>query len=620
MEGCGDLRGGRVAEVVSERQELRLRPETSRRNGVLLAASVLIAIQLGFRAWASFRGWFYADDFEFLTEAVDQPLTIGYLFTPHDSQLMPGGVLASWIVERSGTWGWGLAAGVLLMFQALASAACLWMLVRLFGVRWAILPLLSIYLFSTLTLTAYLWWAAAINQVPMQAATFAAVGLHVTYLRTGRLRYALAVMAVVLLGLAFYVKTVLVLGPLVLLTLTHFTDWSAGPRAVAQELWRRHRVALGVYAGLAVAYVVLYVATVPSPLGTGGDVDHAGLATAMFGRSLGPALLGGPWRWSNGNPPVAQVATPGWAVTVSWVVLLLGLVAVLRRRPRAWLGLVVVLPYLAVTYLLTAWGRGAVLGSFAGLELRYLADSTPILVLAVGLLALPLAERHTESPPATDNLRSGSHVIAGAVIATTLVGGAVWSNVAYAGFWESFPAETYVKNVTAESEQRPLLVLDEPVPELVMSATSYPSNLPSHLLAPIGDQLAARDAATDPDMLGSDGRPYSPAITGGAASTPGPDGDCGYRVGTRQTRVDMAGEPEDYFWWASVSYLSDGDGKAQLSVGESNWTMPVERGLHRWFVRGRGGIDAVTLEASTGSPAICVDQVDIGTVAPLEPL
>lgn len=606
------------------------RPALAERNVVLLAGGALIALQLGFRAWASFRGWFYADDFEFLFEAVGQPLTLAHLLEPHDSQLMPGGLLAAWLVERSGTWNWTLAAAILLGLQALASAACLWMLVRLFGRRWGVLPLLALYLFSTLTLTSYLWWAAAINQVPMHAAAFAAVALHVDHLRSGRRRSAVLAGLAIALGLCFYVKTILVLIPLAVLTLTHFTDTSGSPRAVLRRLWRRHRALVLGYGGLAVAYVALYVTTVPSPVDAGEPIDYGGLADAMFRRSLGPALLGGPWEWSNDNPPVARVATPEWAVTLSWLVLLGGLAVALRRRRGAWRGLLVAAPYLLASYLLTAWGRAADLGAFAGLELRYLSDSTPVLVLALGLLVLPLrsaaeplapaAEHQDAAEDARGPSRSRRWTAAASTAVVVIGAGAAWSNLSYAGYWETFPAESYVKTVTSEAQQQPLLVLDEPVPELVMSVTSFPSNLPSRLLAPLGDRVQAVDQGTDPQILGSSGQPFAPAITGGASALPGPDGDCGYRVDADGTEIEMTGSPEDFFWWASVSYLAAGDTTVTLTIGGTSRQMPVREGLHRWFVRGEGSVDGVSVRAEPDAPGLCIDQVAIGDVAPLEPM
>ena len=166
----------------------------------------------GRRAGLGERGsWFIGDDFNLMTRLYDVPLTVTELFTPHDSQLMPGGILSAWVMTNAGPQNWTVGAGIIIGFQAVASLSCLLMLVSVFGKRWAIIPLLLVYLASPLTLTAYMWWAAAINQVPLHAAFFLTMTAAVCYFRTRRLLWLGLVVAGVLLGMAFYVKAVLIL-------------------------------------------------------------------------------------------------------------------------------------------------------------------------------------------------------------------------------------------------------------------------------------------------------------------------------------------------------------------------------------------------------------------------
>ena len=74
--------------------------------------------------------------------------------------------------------------------QAVADARGSWSsLVRLFGVRPGIPPPLCVYLFGSISAPVAIWWAAGVNQLPMQAALFWSIACFVPYLRTHRVRH-----------------------------------------------------------------------------------------------------------------------------------------------------------------------------------------------------------------------------------------------------------------------------------------------------------------------------------------------------------------------------------------------------------------------------------------------
>src|SRR3954462_12824879 len=83
---------------------------------VTIVAALLIIGQLAFRAWAAFGGWFYVDDFKFLS-ASRRPLSLDLLTTPHDDKLMPGGLLIAWFVAKAGAFAWPVAAASLVAMQ-----------------------------------------------------------------------------------------------------------------------------------------------------------------------------------------------------------------------------------------------------------------------------------------------------------------------------------------------------------------------------------------------------------------------------------------------------------------------------------------------------------------------
>lgn len=581
----------------------------------------LIVLQAVVRGVAVYHGWFYGDDFEFLQEATRRGVSLGYLMQPHDSQLMPAGILSIWGVAHTGVYNWPLAATIILVFQVLASTACWSMLCAVFGVRWLCLGLLAVYMFSTLTLTAFMWWSAAINHVPTQLAFFVAVALHVRYLRTRRLLYGVLAAVAVVFGLLFYVKALLITVPIVMITFCYFTEQRRPLleriRGLALDHWR----VWAVYGVVVLVYLQYYVRNVPNPISADNAIPYGELLDTMIRVSLGPALLGGPWRWSDGNPPLGLVSTPDWAVTASWTVLGVAVALIWRARRADWRAFGILVPFLAVSFFLVARGRAGLIGGSAGLELRYLADSAPVLVLFLGLL---LAGRQgivsAPSPPSpvtADDL-PGLPVRAIA-LGTVVILGTTLSNVQYMRFWGgAFPAKAYVQSVVRQSNKEPLRLVDKAVPQVVLAGTSFPGNLPSRLFQPLGqDRVSAATVGNDLKILRPSGEAAT-ATVAGAQSRPGPLTDCGYPI--RETAIDIGfvGSPPEFFWWLEMSYAANEDGAVELNVGGGHQRVKVQRGLHRLFVQGEGSIAELSFRSLTSGVVLCVDQVSVGDIAPLD--
>ena len=169
-------------------------PERLSRHLVLYGVG-LVALQLAFRAWALAGSWFYFDDVAFMSRAMDQPLDASYLLESYGGHLMPGGFLASWLLTKVAVYSWTPWAAVLLGLQALAGLGMLRLLVSLFGRTPFVLALLAGYLAYVFTLSAGIWWAVGINQLPMQVALVFGLHAHVEYLRHRRIRAHAAAIA-----------------------------------------------------------------------------------------------------------------------------------------------------------------------------------------------------------------------------------------------------------------------------------------------------------------------------------------------------------------------------------------------------------------------------------------
>ena len=114
-----------------------------------------------------------------------------------------------------------------------------------------------------------------------------------------------------------------------------------------------------------VGYLALYLSQ--ASIGGRETSDRVSIFEVMFRYTLGPTLVGGPWRWGEmGDTPLVPAAPPEWAVTLTWVTLAgLAYVAVRRRRATLWV-LVPTLLCGVVNVFMVATARGASFGYLLG--------------------------------------------------------------------------------------------------------------------------------------------------------------------------------------------------------------------------------------------------------------
>jgi hypothetical protein len=357
---------------------------------VVAAAAVLIAAQLGLRAWAAAPGYFLLDDFVFVDRAVRGPLDLAGLLTDYNGHLMPGAFLLVDALTTLTPLSWPATVGLLLLGQLAVDVALLRLLLTLFGRRPAVLLALAVYLASAITLPAFLWWAAALNQLPLQLAVVLALTAHVRYLRSGRRQDAVAAAAAVVGGLLFSEKAVLALPLLAAVTLLWFGR-GRGVARVAHEL-RRHRFGWTLHGLIGAGFTAFYLLTVPSPV---RGLATAGEAAVLIGsavrHSVLPGLVGGPWRWEDFPPTLALTDPPGWAQVLAAVAVAAVVAATMVRRRgagRAW-------ALLAVTVigscLLLAVSRAQVIGPYPlAREYRYFTETALVGALCLALATLPV--------------------------------------------------------------------------------------------------------------------------------------------------------------------------------------------------------------------------------------
>ena len=596
-------------------------PEHSATPGrtVLAVGLALILVQLAIRGWAAYGGWFYLDDYNLLNDARSAPAGSGYLLNPYNDHLMPGGRLLTSLVEASGSLNWSVAATVLVGLQGLASVAALWMLGTLFGWRWGILAPLGVYLWVSGTIPAFLWWAAAVNQLPTQAAFFFAVGAWVRYLRDPRWTWLLATFLAVALGLSFFEKMALIFPVLAYLLLAYFASGSLRERV--RHAVRRYWPALVTAVMVGGAFTGYYLVQVRQPFESNFS-DALGLADAMLGTAFASAAAGGPWQWDQTAAPAAYAGPPAGAQHAAW--LLIGAViavAALRRHHtgRAWalLG-----GYLVLCFLVLLNSRATKFGATIGLEYRYLTDAFCVLVLCLGLAFLPLRGAIESSTPRTRPLllvRVPDRVVAGLVALVCLSG--AWSTIEYARIWQATNASDAYLHTLAEDLRAAgeVDLADQTVPNEVMDQLAAPNNTLRRMAVLVSDDVHFPPTTSELVVVAPDGHLRRALIGPGVRSRPGPVLDCGWQVDDGVT-VPLDGAAFDWEWWIRIGYLASQESPVTVSAGSTEVDTTVSAGPNSLYVKVKGSFDSVRIDGLEPDTTLCVDTIEVGQPGPGGPV
>jgi hypothetical protein len=601
----------------------------------------LIVLQTLVRGWSCLRGWFYLDDIAFYGRSMDFPVwSPTYLGLPYNNHVMPGGYVWAWVTTHLFPLDFWPIAVVMIALQLVLSVLTYRLLVELFGRHPGILAPLVVALFSPVNLPAFLWWAAAVNQLPQQLAMVASLLALVRYFRTGRTRYVVLGPLALVGGLLFSEKSLLLLPLLVGVTLAFFTTGSLW-RRVLQTL-RRHRWVWGSYAVVAVCYLAYYVLNVPSPIQpASAGHDIADLTTQSIFRGALPGLLGGPWQWVRIGAAGARADPNAFLVVMTFVVVTAVVAASIvmwRGATRAWL---VLLAYAGLNLALLARSRATFIGPVIGTEYRYQTDVALVAAIALALAtvrmvgAFPRADADPLQPrvPArawlTENVLEPMRA-AGAAPATSsgvvqlvagtgaglLLASSLYSTWRYDPLWVDNPARPYMQTVRAELATMPegTVLADSQVPDEVAWPLLFPYNRTYRLFAPVltkGQRLAsghATAALVVPDQHGILRR----ALVAGPTAPPGPEQGCGWVLGPTKVTIPLRATATDEVAVIRIGYGASAATTLTVRVNGEPMKADVHRGIGTLFLAVPGPVSSITVDPTGDNARVCTDDIAAG--------
>jgi hypothetical protein len=589
-----------------------------RSSRVVQAAVGMVLVQLGFRAWATYSSWFTLDDYNFMSRMANDGAGLDVAMQPYAGHIMPAGMYLSWFANEVAPFDYRLTATMLLLLQLLADVGLVVMLVRLFGARWGILPPLAVYLFCVISVPVAVWWAAGVNQIPLQIVLFWSLATHVEYLRTRRARHLIATMLWLAFGLLFYEKTILVLGALGIVTLAYFTTGDLRTRLA--EVWDRYRPALFAYVALGVAYLAIYAhyALNFSPKQAGNNALGDVITNMVFEGYL-PAVVGGPLEW-DGIGQFSLASPRDLVVLASLVVWFLVLREIHLSRThslRAWF-----LPgfFLVCDVVLVLAGRASFVGALISLDFRYQGE-TPA-VTAIGLACATMAilgARERVDKRAESVLLDHPRRVAAATAAVVIL--SIISSLQYVTYWvDTMQARPYFKNVlgTVEKAKQPIPLVDTTVPGFVMWELGYPANLLSHLLLAYGDRIDYLEIATDElNVVDSKGNVVPAVVTSVRNNVSGSAPGCGYGVQRQSVSIPLNGPVAFGGWWVRIGYLSSARSSVVVTAGTAKYSTVVEPGVHALYLSGGGQFDSVEISGLSDGVTLCTNDVTVGRLRPV---
>lgn len=584
------------------------------------ASWALGAVILAYRAWQLSQAYFWQDDFLYLYSADVSTLGMSYLLQDYHGHLMPGAFLVADAVAQLSGHRWWAAASIVMVMEALKVMLVIRTSLALFGARWGTLLPTSLLLMSPMWVTPTLWWAAALQSLPLQISVLASVWLVDRYRRRQRTTTLAATAAVYLFGLLFWEKALVVPAAAFAVTLVVSACRGSRPlRAVLLDVTRSlHRVIV-VWVVITVGYLAVYLNRIDlaaqfSSTGVAADDKVAALRHSVV--SFVTALAGGPWRATAGTDTLTPAPPAGAVFVAVQLVLLAGVVLLaVGGARRLVLASAATGAFLLVDAAVVSMTRLDLLGPAQASDPRYFTEALIVTAFSAGACAMGSdASQH----PLVKRIGDRGPILVGVAVAVFANSAAITQQALTEVASRRGSGPWAVEAARQVADKGALDVHDGPVPEDVIGGIFGSEARASRVLA--DHRLPIRWNTTTSDLLIFDGlgvlRPADlKDVTLDAGA--GPDPGCGWlaRPGAPArirlpVSVDLEEQP------LALGHFSDRPARLEVMLDGEPREVSIGQGLNRLWIYSQGPrVRDIEVRVVQGG-AVCVTEARRGTVWP----
>lgn len=397
--------------------------------------AVLVGALVAWNAYFSLQSWFFYDDFIYFRQAQSSGLSFSYLTRELNVHFSPGYRFVAWLFQSLVPLNFDVAQALLLAGFAASVVVLYLILTELFEPHPVIWLLVVLYGTSLVNIDVLQWWSSSLQSVPTVLLSLLCILAYLRFYRTGSRQMLALSVAALTLGLAFYVKVVLV--PLYLVGMRVLLLERARPlRPALVATGREWKRVWAWYAVPLALYVVIYLLGYWAPSGLPSLSELASFLQTSWVRAFVPAMLG--LHVSSGNVSGSVQA----GVVVAQLLVIAVVAWSLARRRSAWRAWVFFGLCFLANVVLVGVPRVSQWGSGIGYLLRYYPEPAYLLPIAIGAAFWGVRR---EGRPAADHGQVGGHGQVGAhgPVGASVAGGGRWQT------WRLRPALTSMVIVAA---------------------------------------------------------------------------------------------------------------------------------------------------------------------------